>query len=383
MKLLSRGDFYSSARQKVSADTIYRINTSCLVFIERNRKMAQRIKVLVVDDSLVFREMVAKSIACDRGIEVVGTAVDAFNARDKILELTPDVLTLDVEMPRMNGIEFLKKLMPQYPLPVVVISAIGENIFEALKAGAVDFVTKPDGKGPRSFETFINEVVIKIKIASTARVGHLKKEYSRVQIAVGAAHNDSKIIAIGASTGGTEAIFEVVHAFPRDMPGVVIVQHMPPGFTKLYSQRLNNSCQMEVKEAEDGDAILPGRVLIAPGDRHMQVVRKGGILRVECFFGEKVNGHCPAVDVLFHSMAKLVGARGIGVILTGMGYDGAQGLLAMKQAGAKTIGQDEASSIVYGMPKVAWEAGAVERQASLGNIPYVIHSLCKAETADN
>lgn len=338
--------------------------------------MAKKIKVLVVDDSLVFRETVARGIASDPWIEVVATAVDAFDARDKIIDFAPDVLTLDVEMPKMNGIEFLKRLMPQYPLPIVVVSAVSDNVFDALDAGAVDFVTKPDAKSPRNLEMFIHELIIKIKIASTAKVGHLKKDYVNKQITAGnMAKSRDRIIAIGASTGGTEAIYEVIRAFPRDMPGIVIVQHMPPVFTAMYAKRLNNSCQMEVKEAQNGDAILPGRVLIAPGDLHMRVNRRGSMFVVECLRGDRVSGHCPSVDVLFSSMAEKVGATGIGVILTGMGYDGAKGLLKMHQTGAFTIGQDESSCVVYGMPKVAYDIGAVTRQVGLKDIPQLVHDI--------
>jgi two-component system chemotaxis response regulator CheB len=341
--------------------------------------MAKKIKVLVVDDSLVFRETVARGIVRDPRIEVVATAIDAFDARDKIIDFAPDVLTLDVEMPKMNGIEFLKKLMPQYPLPIVVVSAVSDNVFDALKAGAVDFVTKPDAKSPRNLENFIHELIIKIKIASTVKVGHLKQEYASKQIAAGTtARRGNRIIAIGASTGGTEAIFEVIRAFPRDMPGIVVVQHMPPVFTAMYAKRLNNSCQMEVKEARNGDAILPGRVLIAAGDLHMSVNRRGSLFTVECLQGDKVSGHCPSVDVLFSSMAEKVGRAGIGVILTGMGYDGAKGLLKMHQAGAFTIGQDESSCVVYGMPKVAKELGAVTRQVGLKDIPQLVHMISSA-----
>ena len=337
--------------------------------------MAKKIRVLVVDDSLVFRETVARGIASDPWIEVVATAIDAFDARDKIIDFAPDVMTLDVAMPKMNGIEFLKRLMPQYPLPVVVVSAISDNIFDALKAGAVDFVTKPDGKLPRNVDHFIHELIIKLKIASTAKVGHLKQEYVSKQIAAGDKTQGKRIIAIGASTGGTEAIYEVIRAFPRDMPGIVVVQHMPPIFTAMYANRLNNSCQMEVKEAKDGDAIVPGRVLIAAGDLHMSVNRRGNLFTVKCFQDDKVSGHCPSVDVLFSSMAEKVGATGIGVILTGMGHDGAQGLLKMHQAGAFTIGQDEASCVVYGMPKVAKELGAVTRVVGLKDIPPLVHAI--------
>lgn len=266
--------------------------------------------------------------------------------------------------------------MPQYPLPVVVVSAVSDNVFEALNAGAVDFVTKPDVKSGRDLDVFIHELIIKIKIASLAKVGHMKKEYTSNQLTGGAqTKNSSTIIAIGASTGGTEAIYEVIHALPRDMPGVVIVQHMPPVFTRMYAERLNNSCRMEVVEAKNGDVIVPGKVLIAPGDFHMRINKRGSIHTVECFKGEKLNGHCPSVDVLFNSVAEKAGPNAIGVILTGMGYDGAKGLLKMKKHGAKTIGQDEESSVVYGMPKVAYDIGAVDKQATLKNIPNLLHSL--------
>ncbi|MCX7711906.1 MAG: chemotaxis response regulator protein-glutamate methylesterase [Clostridia bacterium] len=335
----------------------------------------RKVKVLVVDDSMIFRETLAKGLAADPGIEVVATASDAYSARDKIIEYEPDVMTLDVEMPRMNGIEFLKKLMPQHPIPVVVVSAVNDNVFEALNAGAVDFVTKPDMKNGKGIEALIHELIIKVKIASMAKVGRWKTPI--VQNA-GADRIETdtvnRIIAIGASTGGTEAIFAVLKGLPRDVPGIVIVQHMPPVFTKMYADRLNNSCLMEVKEAQDGDRVFPGRVLIAPGDFHMRLKKSGNGFTVECFKSEKVNGHCPSVDVLFESVALHAGKNAIGVILTGMGYDGAKGLLDMRRHGAKTIGQDEASSVVYGMPKVAHDIGGVERQVPLNSIAQTILS---------
>lgn len=336
----------------------------------------RKIKVLVVDDSLVFRETLAKGIAQDLAIEVVGTASDPFQARDKILELEPDVLTLDVEMPRMSGIEFLKRLMPQYPLPVVVVSAVSDNVFDALNAGAVDFVTKPDYKNGRGIESLINELIIKIKIASTAKVGHLKKDISNERVSGNLTSVANKtIIAIGASTGGTEATYNILKMLPRNMPGMVIVQHMPPVFTRMYAERLNNSCLMEVKEAQTGDMIVQGRALIAPGEYHMRIVKTSNGYMADCSQGEKVNGHCPSVDVLFDSVAQFAGKNSIGVILTGMGYDGAKGLLAMRRNGALTIGQDEQSSVVYGMPKVAYDIGAVQEQVTLDKIAQKIYSL--------
>lgn len=281
----------------------------------------------------------------------------------------------------MNGIEFLKRLMPQYPLPVVVVSAIGDNVFDALAAGAVDFVTKISSTNtPSGMEMFINDLIIKVKIASIAKVRNSKSLITSQQIVGKVNNNSNSIIAIGASTGGTEAIFEVVKNFPADMPGIVITQHMPPVFTNIYAKRLNNTCNMEVKEAETGDAIIPGRILIAPGDYQMVVDKRGSNFIVECFKGEKVNGHCPSVDVLFNSVAKKLNGNAIGVILTGMGYDGAKGLLNMRKSGCYTIGQDEQSSVVYGMPKVAYNINAVDRQVSLKSIPNVIYSVLGSRT---
>jgi two-component system chemotaxis response regulator CheB len=330
----------------------------------------RRIKVLIVDDSIFMREALARSLASDPVLEVVATASDPYAARDKILEFAPHVMTLDVEMPRMNGIEFLKRLMPQYPIPVVVISAVGEKVLDALDAGAVDFVTKPDFRSERDLESFFKEVNLKVKIASTAKVIAPKKK-ENIMCQTGGRGRIAKncIIAIGASTGGTEAIDTVIKAFTPNMPGTVVVQHMPPVFTAMYAERLNSLCAVEVKEAKTGDVITSGRVLIAPGDLHMRIKRAGDEYIVECFRGERVNGHCPSVDVLFYSAAKVAGDKTIGVILTGMGSDGAQGLLALRLAGGRTIGQDEQTSVVYGMPKAAYEAGAVQEQVPLEQIP--------------
>ncbi|PLX35109.1 MAG: chemotaxis response regulator protein-glutamate methylesterase [Clostridiales bacterium] len=338
----------------------------------------KKIKVLIADDSSVFREVLRRNLSNDSGLEVVAVASNPFEARDRIVEFRPDVMTLDVEMPRMNGIDFLKKLMPQYPLPTVVISSVTDRVFDALAAGAVDFVGKP--KSSQNVEAFAKEVIVKIKIASTAKIGYHKRAEK-----FGINHDDfekakRKIIAIGASTGGTKAIQTVLQSFPANMPGTVIVQHMPPVFTKLYSERLNNLCRVEVKEAEDGDEIIPGKVLIAPGGYHLRAVQRKGSYRIEMEEqndSNKVNVHCPSVDVMFESLAKVAGNRTIGVILTGMGNDGAAGLLSLRKSGARTVGQDEKSCVVYGMPKVAYELGAVERQESLDNIYGTIASLLK------
>lgn len=332
-------------------------------------KVSRRIKVLIVDDSLLFRETLAREIAKDFGIEVLGTAEDPYAARDKILELKPDVVTLDVEMPKMDGIAFLRKLMPQYPLPVIVVSSLGKNVFEALDAGAVDFVTKPDMSKSGGMNSFINELIVKIKIASTAKVGSFKKDYEAAKIVSNHGVDISNtILAIGASTGGTEAIYSVITTLPRDMPGILIVQHMPPVFTKLYADRLNNSCKLEVKEAQDGDVVKPGRVLVAAGDYHMRLAKGPSGFYVKCSQGERVNGHCPSVDVLFDSVAEIAKDKAIGVILTGMGADGAKGLLNMRKQGAYTIGQDEKTSTVYGMPMVAYNIGGVMRQLPLDKV---------------
>lgn len=340
----------------------------------------KKIRVLVVDDSLLFRETLAREINKDFGIEVVGTASDPFVARDKILELKPDVVTLDVEMPKMDGIAFLKKLMPQYPLPVIVVSSIGETVFNALDAGAVDFVNKPDMTRGGSMNSFINELIIKIKIASTAKVANHKKNYTAAKIVTSKGVDISDtIVAIGASTGGTEAIYSIITTLPRDMPGILVVQHMPPVFTRLYAERLNNSCSLEVKEAADGDLVKPGRVLVGAGDYHLRLAKGPSGYYVKSTQGEKVSGHCPSVDVLFDSVAEVAKSKAVGIILTGMGSDGAKGLLNMKKQGAYTIGQDEKSSIVYGMPMVAYNIGAVQKQLPLDKISQEICNYLSLE----
>lgn len=331
-----------------------------------------KIRVLVVDDSVLFRETLAKSLAQDLRIEIVGTAVDADDALQKIRALHPDVVTLDVEMPKMNGIEFLKKLMPIHPVPVVVVSSLPINALDALDAGAVDFVKKPEIKGPQDLKNFISELTVKVKIASTANVGQRKRP---VAPPVGAStmapllrSSDSTVIAIGASTGGTEAILSVVKELPATTPGIVIVQHMPPVFTKMYAQRLDKICHMRVKEAEPGDRVERGQVIIGAGEYHLRLVKDTRGYYVKSEQGAKVSGHCPSVDVLFESVATTAGRNAVGVLLTGMGADGANGLLHMRKQGAYTIGQDKESCVVYGMPMVAFNIGGVEKQLPLDRI---------------
>lgn len=332
----------------------------------------KKIRVLVVDDSVLFRETLGKKLSEDSHIEVVGTAVDAMDAMDKIQQLHPDVVTLDVEMPKMNGIEFLKKLMPTHPVPVVVVSSLPINALDALDAGAVDFVKKPLIKSPSDFSSFMNELLVKVKIASTAHVGQKKAAPAPIlSVSVAGLLNMSNdiVIAIGASTGGTEAILSVIKDLPPSTPGIVIVQHMPPIFTKMYAQRLDKICQMSVKEAEPGDRVEKGKVIIGAGEYHLRLCKDVRGYYVKSDMGEKVSGHCPSVDVLFDSVAAVAGKKALGVILTGMGSDGAKGILKMRQSGAYTIGQDKDSCVVYGMPMVAFNIGGVMKQAPLEQIP--------------
>lgn len=327
-------------------------------------------RVLIVDDSILFRTTLSKKLEEDPYLEVVGTASDAMEAMDKVVELRPDVVTLDVEMPKMSGIEFLKKLMPLHPTPVVVVSSAPITALNALDAGAVDFVKKPVVNSPNDLNQFIRELIVKLKIASIARVGQKKSIVSDVNSKLkplqSLTHSiNNMVIAIGASTGGTEAILEVIKNLPTTTPGIVIVQHMPPVFTKMYAQRLNNICKMSVKEAEDGDRVETGKIIIGAGEYHLRLAKDSQGYYVKSQRGEKVSGHCPSVDVLFESVAQTTKGRSIGVILTGMGADGAKGLLQMRKGGSYTIGQDKESCIVYGMPMVAFNVGGVVKQLPL------------------
>ena len=343
------------------------------------------IRVLVVDDSLVARNMITKGLESYPRIQVVGTAINAVDAKTKIAQLTPDVVTMDVEMPGMNGIDFLKSFLPQHPIPVILVSSLNLRVFDALAVGAVDFVRKPDGT--ESTSSFLRSLYSKILVASCAKI---RRETLRrpmpsstaaaPQVASSGLSSHvlgNVIIGLGASTGGTEATLEVLKRLPADTPGIVIVQHMPVGFTKMYADRLNRLCQMEVREAVNGDEIHRGLALIAPADYQARVVRMGSRYTLACQSGEKVSGHRPSVDVLFSSMATSVKCPMVGIIMTGMGRDGATGLLQMRQAGAYTIGQDQDSCVVYGMPAVAKEIGAVTVQASCENIASVLMTHLK------
>ena len=353
------------------------MNMSDLRSLGRQGSDMRKIRVLVVDDSKLFADFMVRGLSSDPAMEVVGVASNPFEARDMILQYRPDVMTLDIEMPRMDGIEFLQRLMPQYPIPVVMVSSLSDKVFDALKVGAVDFISKPVNMTKEEMINYMKrELCTKVKIASTINVSQLKKAVPKTMgPATGSINNKELVVALGASTGGTEALADVIMGFRSDIPGTIVTQHMPPGFTKMFAERLNNQCAVKVKEAATGDQVLQGQVLIAPGDKHLRLVRNGDKFQVECKKGERVSGHCPSVDVMFESVAKVAGKRAVAAILTGMGKDGADGLLAIRRAGGHTIGQDEASCVVYGMPKVAYDIGAVEYQLPLSAISNKIYSV--------
>lgn len=329
------------------------------------------VKVLIVDDSAIVRKILSQQLSQDPGIEVVGTAPDPFIARDKIVALNPDVLTLDVEMPRMDGITFLRKLMKHYPMPVIVLSSLtpkgGKTAMEALEAGAVDVICKP---GPSySIGDVCTELIAKIKAVSKARISKretLQKETPNKKLSM--TETTNKIFAIGASTGGVQALSYVLAEFPPNAPGTLVVQHMPGQFTTSFAERLNKECQVNVKEAQDGDRVIPGQVLIAPGGFHMLLRRSGANYFVNVKEGPRVCRQIPSVEVLFNSVAKYAGSNAIGAILTGMGDDGAKGLLNMRNSGSRTIAQDEESCIVFGMPKEAIACGAAEIVVPLSDV---------------
>ncbi len=335
-----------------------------------------RIKVLIVDDSAIVRKVLTEALSGEADIEVVGTAPDPFVARDKILSLQPDVLTLDIEMPRMDGVTFLKKLMHHHPMPVIVISSLGiassRAALEALEAGAIDVLAKPGG--PQSVGDLRLSLASKIRAAKVARLRAPAPKAAAPAAPpprgpLGQPFPATAVIAIGASTGGTEAIQRVLIELPENSPGIVITQHIPAVFSRSFANRLNELCAIRVREAEDGDKVEPGLALVAPGNFHMLLQRSPSGYRVEIKDGPMVCYQRPAVDILFHSVARAAGSYATGAILTGMGSDGSQGMLAMKKAGARTIAQDEASCVVFGMPKEAIRVGAVDRVLTLSAIP--------------
>jgi len=340
--------------------------------------MMKKIRVLVVDDSAIVRKVFSEELGRAPDIEVVGTAPDPYVARDKIVELRPDVVTLDIEMPRMDGLTFLRKLMRYFPLPVIIVSSLSEAgggvAMEAMDIGAVEVICKPGSA--YSVGDMSCQLIEKIRAAAQIDVKAVKKAPKTQKSAVlthrAMSKTTNQLIAIGSSTGGTEALKEVLPLLPVSCPGVMVVQHMPAYFTGKFAERLNGLCKIKVKEAEDGDPVLPGTCLIAPGNYHMVMRRSGARYYVNIKGGPLVCHQRPAADVLFNSVAAYGGANAVGVILTGMGKDGTNGLIQMKKAGAKVIAQDEKSSVVYGMPKEAVEAGCVDKQVPLKDISRTI-----------
>lgn len=335
-------------------------------------------RVLIVDDSALMRQILHQILQSDPDLEVVGVASDPFIAREKIKALNPDVLTLDVEMPRMDGLTFLEKLMKGHPMPVVMVSSLTETgcdtTLRALGLGAVDFITKPKLDVKTGTLDIAEEIIFKVKAAASARVMSPRAfaptaSASATPVSyltqLRATH---KVVAIGASTGGTEALKDLLEVLPADFPGIVIVQHMPEKFTAQFAKRLDSVCKISVKEAADGDRVLPGHALLAPGGKHMLLVRRGAEYSVKITDTEPVNRHRPSVDVLFDSVASQAGNNAVGVILTGMGNDGARGMLAMKNAGAFNVAQDEASCVVFGMPKEAIALGGAHEVHALNKI---------------
>lgn len=342
-----------------------------------------KIRVLVVDDSAVVRNVFSEELSREKDIEVVGTAPDPYVAREKIVSLKPDVITLDIEMPRMDGLTFLGKLMQHYPLPVIIVSSLttegGALAMEAMDLGAVDVISKPG----EAYSVGDMSVQLAEKIRGASRVNMARRReqilqrgpVKKIVVKHSLTQTTNKIIAIGASTGGTEALKEVLVSLPALMPGILIVQHMPAKFTTSFAQRLDQLCRIRVKEAEDGDSVVPGTALVAPGNFHMVMRRSGARYFVNVKTGPLVCHQRPAVDVLFNSVAVYGGANVIGVILTGMGKDGAQGMVKMKETGAKTIAQDERSCVVFGMPKEAIATGSIDKVVSLNRISQTIMDM--------
>ena len=339
-----------------------------------------KIRLMIIDDSLFFRTFLTQKLAREPDIEIVGTFGDPTEAAEQIQVLRPDVIAVDMEMPKMRGNDFLRAILPKHPsIKAVIISALSGNVFDAMQAGAIDFIGKPGSRSGFDEAQFVKELIQKIKIASSAHVIRpgtppiRPSTWTQTTLPfvkpIVAGTSSRNVIAIGASTGGTEAIIEVIKRFPANTPGVVIVQHMPPVFTKMYAERVDKICAMSVREAQNGDRVTQGTILIAPGgDQQMYLRQDANGYYVFLTPGAKVSGHCPSVDVLFDSVAKTAGKNAVGVILTGMGADGAKGLTDMKKNGAHTIGQDEESCVVYGMPMVAYNMGGVTEQLPLSSI---------------
>ncbi len=337
------------------------------------------IRVLIVDDSALIRGIMTEILSDDPAIEVVGTAPDPYIARDKIKSLQPNVLTLDVEMPKMDGLTFLQKLMAARPMPVVMVSSLteqgAETTMQALESGAVDFVTKPSVDIRQGLEDLAHQITSKVKIAAQATVkkrtppADCEARIKNLAAQSAMIKTTDSIIAIGASTGGTEALREFLEVLPPNTPPILMTQHMPERFTNTFADRLNQLCQIRVKEAQDGESVIPGQALLAPGNFHMELRRSGARYYVTLNQDAPVNRHRPSVDVMFRSVAQYAGSNSVGIILTGMGNDGAAGMLEMKQAGSMNFAQDENSCVVFGMPKEAIKAGGVDRILPLAELP--------------
>lgn len=356
----------------------------CLFFLQspplRIKKLNKKIRVLIVDDSAVIRNILSSNLSKFADIEVIGTAPEPYTARDMIVRLNPDVITLDIEMPRMDGLEFTELLMEHRPIPIIIVSSLVEGNCEtslrALEAGAVEIFSKPSADVSRQLPKMMNHLADIIRAASKSKPGRKRGAGLKVAASSSLIKTTDKVIAMGASTGGTEAIREVLQGFPPNMPGIAIVQHMPIHFTRAFADRLNSICpNTHVKEAEDGDSLISGKALIAPGDKHLLLKRSGARYYVGVKEGPTVCGHCPSVEVLFSSFADIAGRNAVGIMLTGMGKDGANGLLKMKKAGARTIAQDEKSSVVFGMPREAIEVGAAEKGVDLKKIANNVVSM--------
>jgi two-component system chemotaxis response regulator CheB len=344
--------------------------------------MQKKIRILIVDDSSLVRDILSKHFSQDPELEVIGTASDPYQARDILVLEKPDVIILDVEMPRMDGITFLKRFMSVIPTPTIIVSSLTENnkklSMDALEAGAVDVVPKPKSGIVDNFPLMMSDLIQKVKMASTVNVLKIQGASTETILVPNAGmhsleESTDRVIAIGSSTGGTEALARILPVFPPACPGIVIVQHMPADYTASLAERLDRLSQMTVKEAKNSDRIIPGQILIAPGGtQHMKVQRYGGQYRIKLNDGEPVSSHRPSVDVLFQSVAAAAGKNAVAVLMTGMGKDGAAGLLEIRKAGGRTFVQDEKSSVVWGMPKVAWEMNAAESMVSLPNIPRTV-----------
>ncbi len=346
---------------------------------------ATPVRVLIVDDSALMRQLLSVLLSADPEIEVVGTASDPFIARDRIKAVNPDVITLDVEMPGMDGVTFLRKIMTLRPMPVVMVSTLtqagAEVTLEALEIGAIDFVAKPTSNIAAVMAGLAEDLQAKVKAAARTRL-HARRlaPAARPRERAKLGRSTGKIVVIGASTGGVEALKAVLMGLPSDCPPMLITQHMPARFTTAFATRLNRECPMTVSEAAHGDPIEAGHAYIAPGSHHLELARHGDQLLCSLDEAPPVSGHRPSVDVLFRSAARIVAERAVGVILTGMGKDGAQGLLELRQVGGVTLGQDENSSLIYGMPRVAFEVGAVMRQFPLGRMSDAIIDACDSDS---